>query len=95
MIRWRLKELLRAHGITPYRLAQASGLSRNTAYRLADGEPPARVELETLRALITALRELTDQAITPADLLSYEEQNRAGRHHHANDRPVTRAKTPA
>jgi DNA-binding Xre family transcriptional regulator len=51
MIRWRVPELLRVRGWTPYRLAKESGLTLPAAYRLAKGDPVERIEVASLEAL--------------------------------------------
>ena len=76
MIRFRLAEVLEQKGWTPYRLAQVTGLTVPTAYRLAD---PAlrfgRFTTDTLNRLCGALE------MQPGDLLEWvpEEAPSSGR----------------
>jgi len=74
-VRLRLGEILRQHGISGYRLAKAVGgrVSRNTIYAWLREEPPKCLELTTLEAILTALRELTGRAYGVGDLLTLEE----------------------
>jgi DNA-binding Xre family transcriptional regulator len=66
MIRFRLAEVLREKGWTPYRLSQATGLTVPTAYRLADPEQQfGRYTADTLDRLCTALE------VQPGDLLEW------------------------
>jgi putative transcriptional regulator len=66
MIRFRLAEVLREKGWTPYRLSQATGLTVPTAYRLADPEQQfGRYTTDTLDRLCTALE------VQPGDLLEW------------------------
>ena len=56
MIRFRLAELLKRRGWTPYRLSQMTGLTAPTAYRLADPELRfGRYTTDTLDRLCRAL----------------------------------------
>jgi len=67
VLRLRLRELLKARGVTPYGLARFTGLSLNTIYRLT--RPSGRFSLiraDTMERLCGALR------ITPSQLFSYE-----------------------
>ena len=65
-----LKSYLVAHGLTAYRLVEASRgrLSRGTVYALARGNV-SRVDLGTLSTVMTVLEELTGQEVQPNDLL--------------------------
>lgn len=65
---WKLKSVLEQHNITVYRLADVSGVPRNTLYKLVNKEP-ARVDLGTLDAVLNALDELTGERVNVADLL--------------------------
>jgi DNA-binding Xre family transcriptional regulator len=56
MIRLRLAELLKQRNWTPYRLAQETGLTVPTAYRLADPKGQfGRINFDTLDRLCAAL----------------------------------------
>jgi DNA-binding Xre family transcriptional regulator len=74
-IRWKLKEYLAAHNITPYRLMKESGLAQGTVYRIVNGEARG-VDTATLDAALTALRSLTGKPVGVQDLLEYEEKGR-------------------
>ncbi|MEX2584606.1 MAG: helix-turn-helix transcriptional regulator [Gemmatimonadota bacterium] len=66
MIRFRLAEILEEKDWTPYRLAQVTGLTVPTAYRLADREMQfGRFRADTLDRLCRALE------IQPGDLLEW------------------------
>ena len=72
-VRWKIKELLEEHGLTPYRFWQESGLANRTAYRLVNGETTT-VNTETLDAAIRTLRKLTGRAVDIPDVLEYQEK---------------------
>jgi len=66
MILFRLAEVLERKGWTPYRLAQVTGLTVPTAYRLADpGLRFGRFTTDTLDRLCRALE------VQPGDLLEW------------------------
>jgi len=66
MIRFRLAEVLQRKGWTPYRLAQETGLTVPTAYRLADPDQRfGRFTADTLDRLCRALD------VQPGDLLEW------------------------
>ncbi|HET6765084.1 MAG TPA: helix-turn-helix transcriptional regulator [Longimicrobiaceae bacterium] len=66
MIRFRLAEILKQKGWTPYRLAQVTGLTVPTAYRLAAPELRfGRFTADTLDRLCEALQ------VQPGDLLEW------------------------
>jgi putative transcriptional regulator len=66
MIRFRLADVLERKGWTPYRLAQVTGLTVPTAYRLADPELRfGRFTTDTLDRLCEALE------VQPGDLLEW------------------------
>jgi DNA-binding Xre family transcriptional regulator len=71
-VRWKVREVLNQHDITPYRLVKASGLAQATVYRLVNDETSG-LSTETLAVLLGTLRELTGENLDVADLLSYEE----------------------
>jgi DNA-binding Xre family transcriptional regulator len=57
VIRLRLAELLEARNWTPYRLAQETGLTVPTVYRLANPDAQfGRITVDTLDRLCAALR---------------------------------------
>jgi putative transcriptional regulator len=66
MIRFKLAEILKQKGWTPYRLAQVTGLTVPTAYRLAAPELRfGRFTASTLDRLCSALQ------VQPGDLLQW------------------------
>jgi putative transcriptional regulator len=66
MIRLRLAELLKQRNWTSYRLAQETGLTVPTAYRLADPKGQfGRINFDTLDRLCAALN------VQPGDLLEW------------------------
>jgi putative transcriptional regulator len=67
-IRWHLAKLLEDRGITPYRLAQLTGLSVPSCYDLANAKLPPVVKTATLDKLCKALD------CQPADLLEYRKR---------------------
>ncbi len=74
VIRFHLAAVLRQKGWTPYRLAQETGLTVPTAYRLAD---PAlrfgRFTVDTLDRLCAALN------VQPGELLEWVPEKKRGR----------------
>lgn len=76
---WRLREFLDVHGLSAYAVVQATNgrLAANTVYALASGKT-RQVELNTLDAVITALRALTEIDVTPSDLLFYQDGAQPG-----------------
>lgn len=69
-VQFTLKQYLKAHGLSAYKLARAARgrVSERTVYALARGEA-SRVDLSTLGAVISTLEELTGEPVGPADLL--------------------------
>ena len=72
-VKWKIKELLREHGITPYRLMKDTGLSQGTAYRLANNDFNS-VNADIIDVVVKALRKLTGKPVDVADLLEYREE---------------------
>lgn len=73
MVIWKLPELLKAHGISAYKLAAELGgkVNRNSAFKIAKGDTD-RVDRTTLNHLIETLRRLTGNPdLDVGDLLSY------------------------
>lgn len=71
MIRFRLAEILKAKGWTPYRLSQVTGLTAPTCYRLADPKMEfGRFTADTLDRLCEALD------VQPGDLMTHEPERR-------------------
>lgn len=74
MIRLRLADVLAKRGWTPYRLAQETGLTVPTAYRLADASLRfGRFTADTLDRLCEALE------VQPGDLLEWVPETAARR----------------
>lgn len=72
-LKWKVKEFLEGHGISAYRLMKEASLAQGTAYRLANDQANG-LNLETLDAVIGALRRLTGKRVILADLLEYREE---------------------
>lgn len=84
MIRFRLAEVLKRKGWTPYRLSQVTGLTVPTAYRLADPELRfGRFTSDTLDRLCRALE------VQPGDLLEWVPEEQAKRRRVALRRQVS------
>ena len=77
MVKWKLKEYLETHQITPYRLSKEveGEVSMNAVYN-AVSKDLSSVKFETLDAIIRALRRLTRRKVKVADLLEFEEERR-------------------
>jgi putative transcriptional regulator len=74
MIRFRLAEILKKRGWTPYRLSQVTGLTAPTVYRLADPELRfGRFTADTLNRLCEALD------VQPGELLQWVPDKRGRR----------------
>jgi putative transcriptional regulator len=74
MIRFRLAEILKRKGWTPYRLSQVTGLTVPTTYRLADPELQfGRFTADTLDRLCHALE------IQPGELLEWVPETKTKR----------------
>ena len=58
-ISWKVKPLLDAHGVTPYRLMVESNLSRAIVYAIANNTHEA-LDAGVMDKLIPTLRDLTD-----------------------------------
>jgi predicted transcriptional regulator len=72
-VKWKVKEYLQAHNLTPYRFWLESGLAKGTAYRLVNGVTN-NLNNTTLDATIRALRSLTGEPVTITDVLEYHEK---------------------
>jgi DNA-binding Xre family transcriptional regulator len=71
-INWKVKAILEAHGITPYKLRQESGLSVVVTYAIANNEHQA-LDTGVIEKLIPALRRLTgDDRIQIGDVVEYQ-----------------------
>jgi hypothetical protein len=71
--RWKVKDFLTAHGITPYRLWKDSKLAQKTVYTLANDKGD-RIDLGTFGRVVSTLSRLTGQPVTPNDLLEVIEE---------------------
>jgi len=71
-IDYRLSNLLKRKRITPYRLAKESGISMQSLYPLVRGEA-TQVRFDSLLRIITALKSLTGEAYSVADLVEVVE----------------------
>lgn len=75
----RLKEVLQRHNITIYALQkkteeQQNRVSYQALHALANNLTPYSLRLNTLDAVISALRSLTSEHIAVSDLLEYLEE---------------------
>jgi DNA-binding Xre family transcriptional regulator len=77
MIRWKLKEVLDKHGITPYRLMVDSGLANTTIYRLTNSKT-ASVQGPVLDKVLNSLCKLTGKRIGVGDVLEHIPANNKG-----------------
>jgi DNA-binding Xre family transcriptional regulator len=77
-IQWKLREYLASHNLAALTVEQEAGIAQNNIYRLLQGDGPSRLDRFTLARIITALRNLTGQAVTVADLLEYQPDDDAG-----------------
>lgn len=70
---WKLRDYLYDHKIKPAKLAThlQGRVSRTAIYGLVAAEPPKAIYLETLDAVLPALRELTGEDVQVSDLLEY------------------------
>lgn len=71
---WKLRDYLHERRIKPAALAKKMNgkMSRTAIYGLVQLEQPKAVYLETLNAVLPALRELTGEKVAVDDLITYE-----------------------
>ena len=75
---WKLPELLKREGVTPYRLhkdieeSEEGTGSRNTVYRWSN-ELPDTLDVALLMSILYALRKRTGKPLNVSDLLEYRE----------------------
>lgn len=71
---WKLRDYLHERRIKPATLARKMDgkMSRTAVYGLVQLEPPKAVYLETLNAMLPALRAITGEEVKVSDLLEYE-----------------------
>ena len=76
-VRWKLREFLDAHNITPHQLAiKAEGkISQRSVYSLANSRTNG-VRFDTLETIIPALKELTGKPVKLTDLLDYSDETK-------------------
>lgn len=74
-VRWKLREFLDAHNITPHQLAVKTDgkLSQRSVYSLANSRTNG-VRFDTLEAIIPVLKELTGKPVQLTDLLDYSDE---------------------
>ena len=75
-VEWTLESVLKAHGITPYRLVkQLEGrVSLPTIYSAVNGTNGG-AQLSTIAGILSGLEELTGQRFTVCDVLHYTSSN--------------------
>lgn len=72
-IKWKVRELLEAHDATPYRFWKDSGLSRDVAYAIANGNHQA-LDLGVIEKALPYLRSLSgNDALQIGDIVEYRE----------------------
>ena len=81
-IEWKLREVLKQHNITVYKLSSVSGVPKNTLYNLVNKEP-SRIDLGTLSAVLGALDSLTGTHVKINDVLERESEYEFG-----DDEPI-------
>lgn len=71
---WKLRDYLHERRIKPATLARQMGgkMSRTAVYGLVQVNQPKAVYLETLDAVLPALRQLTGEEVEIGDLINYE-----------------------
>lgn len=75
-LRWKLRELLDEHDITPYRLTKESGLAFSTIYRITGGNTDA-LHGKTADAILSALHRLTGREYALSDLVEWVPEEKA------------------
>ena len=81
-IEWKLREVLKQHNITVYKLSSVSGVPKNTLYNLVNKEP-SRIDLGTLSAVLGALDSLTGAHVKINDVLERDSEYEFG-----DDEPI-------
>jgi hypothetical protein len=72
-VKLKLGDYLKAHNITPYRLAKESRLTTNAIYNMTDEEtPPISIRFDSLSAILNALYAITGKPIEVSDLISFK-----------------------
>ncbi len=69
VLRWRVKDILEAHGLTVYALAKRleGRVNRNTLYQISQ-DRTRRADLDTLEALSLTLTDMTGHSVGVGDL---------------------------
>ena len=70
-LNWKLKEVLEANDITPYRFIQESSLSPSTVYRITGGKTEG-VQGKVLDEILSTLYRLTGKLYGPSDVISWQ-----------------------
>ena len=71
-LRWDLEKVLEARGITRYELAQnMEGNFKTRLTSLYRTKDPKRVDLPVMAEIVSALRRMTGEEVTPNDLLEF------------------------
>lgn len=70
-LNWKLKEVLEANEITPYRFIQESTLSPSTVYRITGGKTEG-VQGKVLDEILNTLHRLTGKLYSPSDVLHWQ-----------------------
>ncbi len=71
-LRWDLEKVLEAHGVTRYELAQnMDGNFKTRLTSLYRTKNQKRVDLPVMAEIVSALRRITGEQLTPNDLLEY------------------------
>lgn len=70
-MKWRLKNYLDQHDLTPYSLVRATGISPTTIYGIAQGKHE-RVSLDVLQKVLWGLERLTGKVAAISDVLESE-----------------------
>ena len=81
-VKWKLREVLKQHNITVYKLSSVSGVPKNTLYNLVNKEP-SRLDLGTLSAVLGALDSLTGTHVKINDVLKRDSEYEFG-----DDEPI-------
>lgn len=70
-LNWKLKEVLEANDITPYRFIQESALSPSTVYRITGGKTEG-VQGKVLDEILSTLHRLTGKLYGPSDVIDWQ-----------------------
>ncbi|WP_083865803.1 helix-turn-helix domain-containing protein [Deinococcus peraridilitoris] len=72
MFRWTLRQTMDRYGVTRYALQKEADIAMNTVRAMYDGKP-TRIDFPVVERVIHALRRLTKQPLTAADVFTWEE----------------------